>query len=630
MGMKNRHQTANIKQQRSSKKGLVLFVVCCLLFVVFPKNVHAITIETSYADTYTVTSSSDVLAQRKITLTNTTATVYVSEYEFSFSNPDIITDLAITEDSVPANFTKTSDNGKLRVSVKLKNPAIGNGAQKTLLITYTLLHFLSERGVYRELYLPISAHSSNEISTSYSVEVDTPADFPDVSIAKPATTTAQNHRYIWSDVRTLEHKNMFIAFSKHAYYDVELKYALPNNAPYAQKVAIPFVPEGMYQKIYVTDINPPPPETQVDPDDNYLGVYVVPGQDVLHVTFKGIVELTTDPREDVRDYFRNQFNRVGLSRYLTEEKYWSLSTEEMSKYASTQLTQPKDIYTFVSSTLSYDTSRISDKLTRMGASWALQNPTHAVCMEYSDLFIALAREKGIPAREVVGYAVTDNYSLQPLSFFGDVLHAWPEYYDKARETWQHIDPTWGNTALVDYFSTFDLDHIAFVYHGKDTTFPLPPGVYKIRKNTKDVYVTPTDQKPVDERRIEIVMPSSIEFVAGSSNKLHVLLTSKSNVFLYNIQIEIQDKQSHQLLGKRIIERLEPYGAHEYEITITRPFTSVSADGKLEFLADKTVIGERLYTVKSPVMYLIGQYKGVIIGVAVGLVVVIGSLLLFKR
>ena len=87
-------------------------------------------------------------------------------------------------------------------------------------------------------------------------------------------------------------------------------------------------------------------------------------------------------------------------------------------------------------------------------------------MEFTDLFIAIAREKGIYSREIQGYGFSLDQKLQPLSLSSDILHAWPEYYDTKTESWIAVDPTWENTSGINYFSSFDLNHIVFVIHGK--------------------------------------------------------------------------------------------------------------------------------------------------------------------
>jgi hypothetical protein len=127
----------------------------------------------------------------------------------------------------------------------------------------------------------------------------------------------------------------------------------------------------------------------------------------------------------------------------------------------------------------------------MGAISALKYPSQAICMEFTDLFIAIARAAGIPAREVNGYSYTENPELQPLSLVADVLHAWPEYYDKEKGVWIPIDPTWASTSGgINYFDKLDLRHFTFVNHGQSAITPYPPGSYKLGPNPqKDVYVS---------------------------------------------------------------------------------------------------------------------------------------------
>ncbi len=72
------------------------------------------------------------------------------------------------------------------------------------------------------------------------------------------------------------------------------------------------------------------------------------------------------------------------------------------------------------------------------AVWALQN-RQGVCVEYSTLFIALARSIGIPARYVTGYVYSDKFS----SWMG---HAWAEAYVGQ---WVPVDPTWFEVGTLD-------------------------------------------------------------------------------------------------------------------------------------------------------------------------------------
>lgn len=61
------------------------------------------------------------------------------------------------------------------------------------------------------------------------------------------------------------------------------------------------------------------------------------------------------------------------------------------------------------------------------------------CMDYSDLFVALLRANGIPARSVFGYVAFTAHD--------NPLHAWPEVY-LCRQGWVRFDPTAGHSEIV--------------------------------------------------------------------------------------------------------------------------------------------------------------------------------------
>ena len=217
------------------------------------------------------------------------------------------------------------------------------------------------------------------------------------------------------------------------------------------------------------------------------------------------------------------------------------------KKLARDLKTPQAIYDYVVKTLTYDYTRsTSTNETRIGAKEILSRPENAVCLEFTDLFIALARAAQIPAREVDGYAFTDNEAERPLSLIPDILHAWPEYYDDHKKAWVMVDPTWGNTTNgMDYFSTFDLSHIAFVIKGTDSTYPVPAGGYKIsEKNTeRDVTVEFTKEVLIPNDNFSIV--SEMEKAALSGFPIH------GSIRVANIGIGLSREQKLRVESKTL-------------------------------------------------------------------------------
>jgi transglutaminase-like putative cysteine protease len=110
----------------------------------------------------------------------------------------------------------------------------------------------------------------------------------------------------------------------------------------------------------------------------------------------------------------------------------------------------KKIHDFVVQSLSYDKSKAQDEMSETyGAARALELKS-GVCVEYADLFVALCRAKGIPAKSVGGIPTE-----------GDNLgkgHAWAEVY-LTGYGWVPTDPTWGDTGAV----TFEKLRPSYIY-----------------------------------------------------------------------------------------------------------------------------------------------------------------------
>ena len=131
-------------------------------------------------------------------------------------------------------------------------------------------------------------------------------------------------------------------------------------------------------------------------------------------------------RPEVRNYLDTQIT-TQQNYLLSVQQYWQLSDANLPKIKS--LNTVADIYGFVKNTLQYDYNRTGTASERMGADAVLAKPSQAVCVEFTDLFVAIAREKGIMAREIEGYGFTQDAKLRPLSLTSDILHSWPEYFD---------------------------------------------------------------------------------------------------------------------------------------------------------------------------------------------------------
>jgi hypothetical protein len=267
---------------------------------------------------------------------------------------------------------------------------------------------------------------------------------------------------------------------------------------------------------------------EIDSDGNWVATYTLKSRERIDVRARGYVQIFASIRPFPRP------RQESLSQNLQEQSYWEINNPQIMEIAKKYKT-PREIYDYVANTLKYDYQRVRPNVERLGAVKALQNSSSAICMEFTDLFIALARANGIPAREINGFAYTENPEIQPLSLVNDVLHAWPEYYDAEIGAWVPVDPTWGSTTGgVDYFSKLDLRHFTFVVHGTSSTKPYPAGSYKLGSNPqKDVFVSfGTLPK---ERNESLNINAKIDvWVPLISNRLEVNIINPGPVAKYNI------------------------------------------------------------------------------------------------
>ena len=344
--------------------------------------------------------------------------------------------------------------------------------------------------------------SGLESISSYTLTLSVPKTFGPLLFAFPTPKTQSDsgtQRLLTYDKQTLLAGAPRIGFGELQLYKLALTYHLRNPGIGLGYTEIAFPPDILgYQKDIQTSFLPAPVSIRVDDDGNYLARYNLGPFEQKEVVWEGFLALFHPPR-NFTNAKAEELPAELVQKYTKPQKYWETETVEIkSQFA--QLVDPnlsvaqnlRRIYDFVTSNLSYDYQKLaSGQLIRLGAQSALTQKDKAVCMEYTDLFIALARASGIPTREVNGYAYTADSTNRPLSLQlaqGDVLHAWPQAYFP-NVGWVMIDPTWGSTSGSDYFSAFDLSHLSFVIKGAESEYPLPAGSYKTESGQKDVEVS---------------------------------------------------------------------------------------------------------------------------------------------
>lgn len=502
-----------------------LFLFLFLFFIFFlPTRVEAAgNFTTDYRVTYSIADNGETNALLNVTLTNTSSDYYASSYKVHVGF-DTIDNINASDADGDINPRVEKKEGGYIIDLEFNKKSVGLGSKLNFNLSFDTPEVAKQYGKIWEVNIPGIANP--EDFDNFLVEIKVPTSFGKPAYIKPAQISNLNTQNLISNSliftkEQLGKSGISISYGTEQIYTFHLIYHIKNDNLYPIETDIAIPPTTNYQSVFIQSINPKPENVVLDKDNNWLARFKIDPSKKIDVIVDGKVKILLTPKPE-------EISTQDLSRNLEEKPYWQTKNSEIKQLAN-ELKTPKAIYNYVVNTLKYDFTRVTEDKPRLGALKVLQNPNSAVCLEYTDLFIAIARAAGIPAREVNGFAYTQNSRQRPLSLVKDILHAWPEYYDTQMNTWVMVDPTWGSTTGgVDYFSTLDFDHFAFVIKGTDSNYPVPAGGYKFLtdKNTKDISVNFSQNIPLEENNF-IIIPS-FPMYAMSAFPIKGKITIKNN------------------------------------------------------------------------------------------------------
>lgn len=449
----------------------------------------------SFQSTYDVDTNSLTTTTHQIKLTNKRPNIFAADYSITIGSTNIASIHSFDDISWLPVTVSNLDN-KTQITVNLESrPVIGTGQTKIFTIQYQNQDIATNVGNVLEINIPKIANA-NEFNQNQ-LTLIVPETFGELSNIFPDATyiTRSNHKHIIKFDNQFD-SSVSAVFGNTQTFKVNLSYYLTNSSLRSTQAKIALIPDTSYQRATYLSLVPPPPSLRRDEDGNWIASYPLEPATDLKVTADVLVEISMAPIVEIPS--------ADPMPYLKSDSYWPSDDPEIINLAQ-RLKTPSAIYDFVVDSLEYDFSRVLNNPARLGAKKALENPNQAICMEFTDLFITLARAAGIPARELNGFAYTLNPKLRPLSLSQDVLHAWPEYWDDKAKRWIAIDPTWGKTTGgIDYFNKLDLNHIVFAIHGSSSSDPLPAGFYKTSADQgKTVVAQPVKLIPESEDLINV-------------------------------------------------------------------------------------------------------------------------------
>jgi hypothetical protein len=537
-----------------------LFILLSLVIFCFPKIANSAGEFITDVDVeYYVLDSGVTRVVHKITLENIFTNIYATSYNLTLENINSLNVKAIYHGKELTPIVKTRDKNT-DISLNFDDAIVGKGKKRNFEIIYENSAFAQRTGEVWEISIP--KLSSNTDFRTYNLTLSVPETFGlEAYISpKPVSSLNDSGRLIYHFNKNIVTQTGITAgFGAFQVFSFTLNYHLENPVSKTSDVEIAIPPDTNLQKVYYSSIDPNPNKVTIDLDGNWIALFNLKPRERMDIKVEGSVQIFSGPRS-----FLNPSDET-LIKYLNPTEYWNSESEKI-KEISLNYKNAKDIYDFVVNTLSYSYERVTPENKRLGSIKALSEPSNATCMEFTDLFIAIARAAGIPAREINGFAYTQNPKIQPLSLVNDVLHSWPEYWDFQNQMWVQIDPTWASTTGgVDYFSKLDLRHFAFVIHGLDSVKPYTPGSYKLGPNPqKDVFVNfgslPDKRNPTIKLNYKLIR--NIPF---TSTLYEIEVINEGPSAMYNFKpTVIFDNKTYE---EKYIEVLPPYGKSYFEVSI---------------------------------------------------------------
>ncbi len=490
---------------------------------------------TSFSSTYTVQKSGLTTVLHEISLKNNLAHIYATSYTLAINSEDI-TSVKAYDELGEINTTVERSGGSTTISLDISRPKIGKDQVKIISISYQTENIAEVIGNTKTINIPRLSKANEAESYTRTILVEGVEGMPTLIHPPPSqsTTDGEFSKFVFT---SYQNDSLSLSFGSSVTYKLNLTYELKNKELFSADSELALPPDTGYQRVIIKKLDPEPSTVVIDSDGNWLARYTLRPQEKLLVSAEMFVTVYPVP---------SQYDPSNREDLVHSTKYWDTHTS-IVKNLGDQLKSPENIYSYLTTSFIYNYEGLSGPSERLGASRALSTPQNVLCTEFTDSFVALARYNKISAREINGYGYTNISELHPQNQDSDILHAWPEYFDQNSGKWLAIDPTWGNTTGgINYFNKLDFNHIAFVRHGQEDSYPLPAGAYKGSADDKFIEV---------EVATEALEPNTDYLIYNEDNKK--IIKNIGNTAILPGTIELDD-QSFE------VGYIPPYGTEELD------------------------------------------------------------------
>jgi len=490
---------------------IILFLIVSLIF---PTKVFGVVkFSTDFQNYYRVDPSGNTHVSFIINQKNNLSIVYATDFGLNI-NETKVSNVKVTDEGtiVIPDIVKTLN--QTTISFPFAHKVVGKDKTHSFIIEYDSSDIATKFGNTWQVNIP--RLESDENISNRTVILTVPENFPTPAYIEPKPDTVNKNIYYFNG-SNLGNKTISAVFGQTQFYKGNIFYHLLNDSKTKTTTEIALPPDTAYQTVYFEKLDPKPQQITTDKDGNYLARYVLDPNSNIDANLSLYIKLNFTPKATTQ---------LPLDEYLLSNSTWNFDNGVFTTPEIKNLNSAKTIFDYVSDKMNYDYEKINrQKSQKTPAAESLINSQSAICTDFANVFVSLARKVGIPSRELEGFAISENSDLKPLSLTQDVLHAWPEYFNKVTSTWVQVDPTWTNTTRgIDYFNKLDFNHIVFAIHGVSPDYPIPAGGYKYKQEkTKDILIEPIDA---------IIFPEpdfTINSIKNEGNELVVEVINRSGV-----------------------------------------------------------------------------------------------------
>lgn len=529
----------------------ILQLTLLLYPLIVPLHANAIVkFNTDYQNYYRVDPDGNTHVSFVINQKNNLSIVYATDFGLNI-NETKVENVKVTDEGIIIIPEVVKTLNQTTISFPFAKKVVGKDKNHSFTIEYDTSDISTRYGNTWQVNIP--KLETGEGVTNRTVVLTVPENFPVPAYIDPKPDRIENNVYYFSGT-TLGNKTISAVFGQTQFYKGNIAYHLINESKTKINTEIALPPDTAYQTIFYESLEPRPSTITVDPDGNYIAKYTLDANSSIDVNLSLYIKLNFLPKPT---------KIPPLDEYLQPNSVWNFDNGAFTTPEIKNLTTAKAINDYVVDKMKYDYEKVNRQQSqKVPAAESLINYQSAICTDFANVFVSLARKAGIPARELQGFAISENPDLKPISLTQDVLHAWPEYYNKQTNTWVQVDPTWSNTTRgIDYFNKLDFNHIVFVIHGVDPNYPIPAGGYKYKQEkTKDIEIEPVEAIAFPDPEF------SINPAKQTNNEVVLEIANSAGVsFEGNTIIEKSEyiKESEQLLS------VPPFGVSDLKATISK-------------------------------------------------------------